>query len=89
MRFRCSSDAYDFLHAPEQRGVRVAVGGAEGRVSVTAEGQLRLDLRWGGPHGGVGFDLFEMPDANTLIIKSAIKLGEQAATYDIVYHRRI
>ncbi len=56
-------------------------------MSAAAEGLLRVDLTWGEPRGGKGYDLFTMPDPNTLVVKSVIQLGEGVATYNVTYRR--
>ena len=64
-------------------------GGAEGRVTATADGLLRIDVTWGEPHAGAGHDLYVMPDADTLLVKSYIQLAHGSAGYNIVYRRRM
>lgn len=68
----------------------LGTGGARGRVSVNPDGALRIDIAWGEPHGGAGYDLFYvLDDANTLRVASSITVRGQTATYNVIYRRRI
>ena len=56
---------------------------------MTPDGKLRTDLTWGEPHGGAGFDLYELLDDNTLVVSSTIRVAAGAVAYRSVYRRRM
>lgn len=56
---------------------------------MTPDGKLRTDLTWGEPHGGAGFDLYELTDDNTLVVSSTIRVAAGAVAYRSVYRRRM
>lgn len=66
----------------------LAAGGARGQVSITAEGELRLSLAWDDPHGGTGYDLYQLLNYNTMCVRSLICVGNGTATYNVIYRRK-
>lgn len=63
-------------------------GKHSGSGTVLPDGGVRLDLGWGEPYSGKGYDEFRLETDNELHVTSHLSVGNRKHTYTIVYKRR-